>query len=244
MPADAITLMRQQRWRCTARWELRAVWTCYVLLPLAYLLLLPALSRLDPFSKGSFAIPGKIDGVTSPSWYPPHDSASISRYVQTGASGGAFAASTAPAIHYVWVNPFSRARRSIAMTVGAALLTGGWAGLILLPVSFGSHEAHAVAWAVFLTGYGVHAVACVCVIEQRSSCLMCYVAATLPFVILSSFLYFIHSLAWLIVQYLVAASVLVFMPLVNTVAQWHQPGAVATQQRSSRTIECAAETSL
>ena len=69
--------MRQQNWRCTARCELRTVWACYVLLPLAYLLLLPVLSRLDPFSKGTFAIAGKIDGITSPSWYPPHPSAAL-----------------------------------------------------------------------------------------------------------------------------------------------------------------------
>ena len=208
--------------------ELVAVWVCYVCVPLLYLLLLPALAEFDPFGRGTFAIGGRLDGVTSFTWYPPDDSVSISRFVQTGAAGGAFAATTAPAINYVWTNKLSRAKRTIGMVIGATLLTAGWFALIVLPVSFGSHEAHALAWAVFLLGYAIHAVASLFVLAPCRFA-TAYVVASLPLVAGSSFLYFAHSLVWLIVQFVVAAVVLIHTPLLNTIAH---PGETSHQPRS------------
>lgn len=190
-------------------------WTFYVILPMLYLLLLPVLAQLDPFGRGTFAKSGRVDAVQSFTWYPPNDSASLSRYISSGAAGGSFAAITAPAIQYVWTNPLSRRRRTVAMAVGAGALTLGWFGLIVLPVSFGSHEAHAIAWALFLLGYAVHALACLAV-HECSRCISIYVVATLPLVACSSLLYFTHTLAWLVVQFTVACAVLVHVPLLNT----------------------------
>lgn len=100
---------------------------CLIFAPSAFVLLLPAFSRLSSSTGERFA--GSYDR-------------SLSSYLTEPASNGGFALFTSPTIYYAWLCPATAAAPALPVRASLALFTAGWAGVILLPIDLAGESLH------------------------------------------------------------------------------------------------------
>lgn len=184
--------------------ELSLVWIFSFFVPMVYLLILPSLSRADPFIQDSFfASKSETSDM------------SISSYLRNAPSNGGFAAFTSFAVVYTWTNEV--AKRGIVVRVGSFFFTLGWLLSILLPLGFSSSAAHATAFAIGMGGFILTTIGYILILE-------CSRVVWFWFILLISFdivaiSTYNKDFAFLFAEYIVAAVTLSFSPLVNTIGE-------------------------
>lgn len=183
--------------------SMRFVWVASVIVPLMYLLLLPALSTLDPFGTGTFA--SAVDGISN---------VSISAYLNTAPANAGFALFTAPSVVYLCTNPVTR--RSCIANVGCGFFTFGYILLVLFPLGFASPFLHHLGFVLSIFGFFITALGMLLNINYSLLLFTIYIFVVLCNLFMLSTI-FLPSVIFVILEYVNAIFVLAYAPLVNTV---------------------------
>lgn len=189
------------------RFSTVVVWSVAVAVPLTYILLLPALSRFDPFGTSSFAHP-----LTS-------SNMSISKFLQNAPANGGFAAFSSPVIAYIWLNPLAQGAPFVR--AGSLIFTVGWLLSVLIPVGFSNGFAHSIAFGIGVAGTVLFSFALLCRV-QRSFVLAGLFVLLLVALVLSASLFVMSDIWFVVAEYIAACLTIVFAPAVNYIGRPRQ----------------------
>ena len=169
-----------------------------------YLLILPSLSRADPFQPGVY-FASKVSSSDM----------SISSYLRNAPANGGFAAFTSFVVFYTWINEI--AKKGIVVRIGSFLFTLGWLLSILWPLGFASSQAHGSAFAIGMLGFLITVVGYLLIV-RFSIVLWFWFILLIAFDIVALSTYN-KDFSFLFAEYVVAALTCSFSPLVNTIGR-------------------------